>query len=97
MLCTGDHGPFNRCSACTFLLVCALTPPGASQVLFRAYLAVPAYCFSWDRQAYLTDIRDGTPSLVPAQNNITKNLLFNSYSSTWPLVSPSHTSIETLQ
>ena len=41
---------------------------------------------SWDRQAYLTDIRDGKPSLVPAQNIITKNLLFNSYSSTWPLV-----------
>lgn len=28
-----------------------------------------------DRQAYLTDIRDGTPSLVPGQNNITKNLV----------------------
>jgi hypothetical protein len=38
-----------------------------------------------DRQAYLTEIRTGQPSLVPAQNNITKNLLFNSYSSTWPL------------
>ena len=38
-----------------------------------------------DRQAYLTEIRTGKPSLVPAQNNITRNLLFNSYSSTWPL------------
>jgi hypothetical protein len=30
-------------------------------------------------------VRTGAPSLVPAQNNITRNLLFNSYSSTWPL------------
>ena len=41
---------------------------------------------SWDRQPYLTDIRTpGQPSLVPAQNNITRNMLFNSYSSAWPL------------
>jgi hypothetical protein len=40
----------------------------------------------WDRQPYLTDIRTpGTPSLVPAQSNITKNLFLNSYSSTWPI------------
>jgi hypothetical protein len=79
---TGDHGPFNRFGREHLLL------------LFTRYCyehsVILGCCCSWDRQAYLTEIRDGTPSLVPAQNNITKNLLFNSYSSTWPLVSSSH-------
>ncbi len=40
---------------------------------------------SWDRQPFLTSIRTGHPSLIPAQNNITRNFFFNSYSSSWPI------------
>ena len=40
---------------------------------------------SWDRQPYLTTVRDGTPSLVQAQSNITRNFLINNYHSTWPI------------
>ena len=40
---------------------------------------------SWDRQPFLTKVKDGTPSLIPAQTNITHNFLINSYHSTWPL------------
>ena len=41
---------------------------------------------SWDRQPYLTDVRDGhTPSLTPAQSNLTRNFFINNYHSTWPI------------
>ena len=40
---------------------------------------------SWDRQPYLTAVRNGTPSLTPAQSNITLNFIINNYHSTWPL------------
>ena len=40
---------------------------------------------SWDRQPYLTEVRDGTPSLTPAQSNITRNFFINNYHSTWPI------------
>ena len=40
---------------------------------------------SWDRQPYLTAVRNGSASLTPAQNNITLNFLINNYHSTWPL------------
>jgi hypothetical protein len=43
-------------------------------------------CFnSWDRIPYLTTVRDGTPSLVPAENHITRNFFVNNYHSTWPI------------
>eukprot|EP00937_MAST-01D_sp_MAST-1D-sp2_P002963 g2963.t1 len=36
---------------------------------------------SWDRQPYLTDVRDGAgnPSLIPADNVITKNMIISNY------------------
>jgi hypothetical protein len=40
---------------------------------------------SWDRQPYLTAVRNGNPSLTPAQSNITRNFIINNYHSTWPL------------
>ena len=41
---------------------------------------------SWDRQPYLTDVRDGhTPSLTAAQSNLTRNFFFGNYHSTWPI------------
>lgn len=40
---------------------------------------------SWDRQPYLTEVRDGIPSLNPAESNITLNFIINNYHSTWPL------------
>ena len=40
---------------------------------------------SWDRQPYLTTVRNGTASLTPAQSNITRNFLINNYHSTWPI------------
>ena len=41
---------------------------------------------SWDRQPYLTTVADGhTPSLTPAQNNITRNFMINNYNSIWPI------------
>ena len=40
---------------------------------------------SWDRQPFLSDISDATPSLTPAQSNITRNFIINNYHSTWPL------------
>eukprot|EP00731_Ephydatia_muelleri_P028718 Em0020g362a len=40
---------------------------------------------SWDRQPFLTDISDATPSLTPAQTNITRNFIINNYHSTWPI------------
>ena len=41
---------------------------------------------SWDRQPYLTRVKDGkTPSLDPAINVITRNFLINNYHSTWPI------------
>jgi len=41
---------------------------------------------SWDRMPYITNMFDGVnPSLMPAMNKIYLNLLFNSYSSIWPL------------
>jgi hypothetical protein len=81
---TGDHGPFNSCE----LLRNHPMAIGYHHVTWGSLhlTGAPArYGMVGDRQAYLTDIRTGKPSLVPAQNNITRNLLFNSYSSTWPL------------
>ena len=40
---------------------------------------------SWDRQPYLTKVKNGTPSLTPAQTNLTLNFLINNYHSTWPI------------
>jgi hypothetical protein len=41
---------------------------------------------SWDRQPYLTKIKDGhTPSLLPATSHIMKNFIINNYHSAWPL------------
>ena len=40
---------------------------------------------SWDRQPYLTNVNNGTPSLTPAQSNLTRNFLINNYHSTWPI------------
>lgn len=41
---------------------------------------------SWDRQPYLTRIKDGkTPSLDPAISNLTHNFFINNYHSTWPI------------
>ena len=39
---------------------------------------------SWDRQPYLVDYGTG-PTLVPERSYITANLLFNCYTSTWPI------------
>ena len=40
---------------------------------------------SWDRQPYLTEVKNGTPSLTPAQSNMTRNFFINNYHSTWPI------------
>ena len=41
---------------------------------------------SWDRQPYLTTVEDGhTPSLNPAQNNITRNFIINNYLGIYPI------------
>eukprot|EP00928_Gymnodinium_smaydae_P031070 TRINITY_DN22929_c0_g1_i1.p1 TRINITY_DN22929_c0_g1~~TRINITY_DN22929_c0_g1_i1.p1 ORF type:complete len:770 (+),score=134.38 TRINITY_DN22929_c0_g1_i1:334-2310(+) len=34
---------------------------------------------SWDRIPYLTDVRNGRPSLVPADNTITRNFIISNY------------------
>jgi len=39
---------------------------------------------SWDREPYLVD-NGGGPSVIPERNYITANLLFNAYSSVWPI------------
>ena len=36
---------------------------------------------SWDRQPFLTTIRDGTPSYIPAMNDITSNFFIANYNS----------------
>jgi hypothetical protein len=36
---------------------------------------------TWDRTPYLTTIRTGTPSLLPAYNNVTENLFISNYNS----------------
>ena len=40
---------------------------------------------SWDRVPFLTEVRDGAPSLIQAQSNITLNFFINNYHSTWPV------------
>ena len=41
---------------------------------------------SWDRQPYLTEVRDGaSPSLTPETSYINQNFIINNYHSTWPL------------
>lgn len=40
---------------------------------------------SWDRQPFLTEVNNGTPSLTPAQSNLTRNYFINNYHSTWPI------------
>ena len=40
---------------------------------------------SWDRLPYVTTVRNGTPSLIQAQSNITRNFFINNYHSTWPI------------
>ena len=41
---------------------------------------------SWDRQPYLTAVEDGhTPSLTPAQSNITRNFIISNYNSIFPI------------
>ena len=41
---------------------------------------------SWDRQLYLTKVRDGeTPSLVPKENYMTYNFIISNYHSYWPI------------
>ena len=41
---------------------------------------------SWDRQPYLTKVKDGvTPSLIPATSYMTKNFFINNYHSTFPI------------
>lgn len=34
---------------------------------------------TWDRQPFLTDVRDGTPSLLPVVNEITQVFMINNY------------------
>ena len=34
---------------------------------------------TWDRQPYLTDVRNGSASLIPAQSNTTQNFIFDNY------------------
>jgi len=38
---------------------------------------------SWDRQPFLTSVRDGTPSLVPEYNYVSRNLLIANYGAGW--------------
>ena len=40
---------------------------------------------SWDRQPYLTEVRNGTPSLIQDQSNMTRNFFISNYHSTWPI------------
>ena len=41
---------------------------------------------SWDRQPYITKVRDGkTPTLTPAENFITQNLVIANYQAYWPI------------
>lgn len=43
-------------------------------------------CFnSWDRLPYLTTVRTGVPSLIPAESYITRNFFINNYHTTWPI------------
>merc|ERR1712125_156196 len=34
---------------------------------------------SWDRIPFLTDVRDGSPSLIPANNTIVRNFIVSNY------------------
>ena len=36
---------------------------------------------TWDRQPYLTDVRNGSASLIPAQSNTTQNFIIDNYNS----------------
>ena len=36
---------------------------------------------TWDRTPYLTTVRTGEPSLIPAYNNVTRNLFISDYNS----------------
>ena len=40
---------------------------------------------TWDRQAFLTELNTGTPSLIPLQNNVTRNFLLDGYSASFPI------------
>jgi hypothetical protein len=40
---------------------------------------------TWDRQPFLTDLRDGTPSFQPRSRKIWKNLIFANYGAGWGL------------
>ena len=40
---------------------------------------------SWDRQPFLTTVHNGTPSLIPAENEISYNFVIANYYSTAPL------------
>ena len=41
---------------------------------------------TWDRQPYVTTMRDGkTPSAIPADSLISRNLLINGYRAVWPV------------
>ena len=40
---------------------------------------------SWDRTTFVTDVRNGTPSVWKAWDEIAFNLIYNNYQSTWPL------------
>ena len=40
---------------------------------------------TWDRQPYLTDVRNGSASLIPAQSNTTQNFIFDNYNSLHPI------------
>ena len=43
-------------------------------------------CFnSFDRLPYLSGVKNGTPSLTPAQSNMTRNFIISNYHSTWPI------------
>ena len=40
---------------------------------------------TWDRQPYLTKVRNGSASLIPAQSNVTQNLIIDNYHSLHPI------------
>ena len=40
---------------------------------------------TFDRQPYITTVRNGTPSVFKAQSNMTRNFFINNYHSTWPI------------
>ena len=40
---------------------------------------------SWDRLPYLTDVKPGTASLMPALSNVTRNFIINTYNSLYPI------------